>query len=175
MRIYRSQIPRLAEEIIEGLRREGDIEVEPANFAEAVQDIRAIMDEYQRQESKIVAEVRDFMHDRQITYDQFGKIKGQLCEEHNHPTGDDGIRWIIGQILEAFMISNHVEEVFSEDFIMRRKMMVTFRRILIDEADIDREARSKIRNVREGTADWEFEYKKAVDEIKRKKGLEAAE
>ena len=175
MRIYRSQIPRLAEEIIEGFRREGDIEVEPANVAEAVQDIRAIMDEYQRQESKLVAEVRDFMHDRQITYDQFGKIKGQLCEERNHPTGDDGIRWIIGQILEAFMISNHVEEVYAEDFLMRRKMMVTFRRILIDEADIDREARAKIRNVREGTPDWEFEYKKAVDEIKRKRGLESPE
>jgi len=175
VRIYRSQIPRLAEEIIEGLRREGDIEVEPANVAEAVQDVRAIMDEYMRQESKIVADVRDLMHERQITYDQFGKIKGQLCEERDHPTGDDGIRWIIGQILEAFMISNHVEEVFSEDFLMRRKMMATFRRILIDEADIDREARSKIKNIREGTPEWEFEYKKAVEEIKRKKGLEAPE
>ncbi len=171
MRIYRSQIPRLAEEILETLVREGDIEIAPQNMNEAVQDVRAIMDEYMRQESKLVQEVRDLMHERQITYDQFGKIKGQLCEERGHPTGDDGIRWIAGQILEAFMISNHVDEVFSEDFLMRRKMMILFRRILIDEADLDKEARSKIKNVREGTAEWEMEYKKALDEIRKRRGL----
>ena len=173
MRIYRSQIPRLAEEIIQTLARENDIEVSPEQANEAVQDLRAIMDEYLRQESKIVQEVRDIMHQRQITYDQFGKIKGQLCDERAHPTGDDGIRWIIGQILEAFMISNHVEEVYSEDFLMRRKMMQIFRRILIDEADLDKEARTKIKNVREGTAEWEIEYKKAIEEIRKRRGLES--
>ena len=174
MRIYRSQVPRLAEEILETLVREEDIAITPVNLSEADQDLRAIMDEYMRQESKIVQEVRDIMHERQITYDKFGKVKGQLCEERNHPTGDDGIRWIIGQILEAFMISNHVDEVFSEDFLMRRKMMIVFRRILIDEADLDKEARSKIRNIREGTADWEIEYKKALSDIRRKRGLESS-
>jgi hypothetical protein len=172
VRIYRSQVPRLAEEIVTTLMGEDDIEVVPDNVTETVQDVRAIMDEHGRQEAKIVREVRDYMHERQITYDQFGKIKGQLCEEHNHPTGDDGVRWIIGQIIESFLMSNHVEEVYAEDFLMRRKMMLIFRRILIDEADLDREARTKIRNVREGTAEWEFEYKKALDDIRKKRGLD---
>jgi hypothetical protein len=173
VRIYRSQVPRLGEEIVDTLILEGDIEVEPQNREEAILDVRSILDEYLRQETKVVQDVRDYMHERQITYDKFGKVKGQLADERGHPTGDDGIRWIIGQIIEAFMISNHVEEVFSEDFLMRRKMMILFRRILVDEADLDKEARSRIKNVREGTDDWEFEYKKAIEEIKRKKGLEA--
>ena len=175
MRLFRSQIPRLADDIVGTLVRESDIEVAPANMAEASKDLQAIMDEYLRQESKLVQEVRDVMHARQITYDQFGKIKSQLADERAHPTGDDGIRWIINQILEGFMISNHVDEVFSEDFLMRRKMMQIFRRHLVDEADLDKEARSKIKNVRMGTPEWDFEYRKAIDELKRKKGLESAE
>ncbi len=173
MRIYRSQVPRLAEDIVQTLVRDEDIEIRPERMAEAIQDVRAIMDEYLRQESKIVQEVRDLMHERQITYDQFGKIKAQVCEERGHPSGDDGIRWIAGQILEAFMISANVEEVYTEDYVMRRKMMVIFRRHLIDEADLDREARQKIKNIREGTAEWEMEYRKVLDEIKRKRGLES--
>ena len=173
MRIYRSQVPRLGEEIVDTLTREGDIEVEPQNREEAILDVRSILDEYLRQETKVVQDVRDYMHERQITYDKFGKVKGQLADERGHPTGDDGIRWIVGQIIEAFMISNHVEEVFSEDFLMRRKMMILFQRILVDEADLDKEARARIKNAREGTDNWEFEYKKAIEEIKRKKGLEA--
>lgn len=175
MRLFRSQIPRLSEEIIGTLVRESDIEVVPANMAEAAKDLQAIMDEYLRQESKLVQEVRDVMHEGQITYDQFGKVKSKLADERAHPTGDDGIRWIINQILEGFMISNHVDEVFSEDFLMRRKMMILFKRHLIDEADLDKEARAKIKNVRMGTPEWDFEYRRAIEEIKRKKGLEGAE
>jgi len=174
VRIYRSQVPRLAEEIVETLIKEEDIEVRPESAPEAVQDIRAIMDEHLRQESKIVQKVRDIMHERQITYDQFGRVKSQVCEEYGHLSGDDGIRWIIGQILENFMITHHVEEVFSDDFTMRKKMMNIFKRQLIDEADLDREARSRIKNVREGTPEWELEYKKALEEIRRKKGLQEA-
>jgi len=175
VRLFRSQIPRLADDVIAVLVREDDIEVAPADMAEASKDIQAIMEEYLRQESKLVQEVRDVMHARQITYDQFGKVKGQLADERNHPTGDDGIRWIVNQILEAFMISNHVEEVFAEDFLMRRKMMTIFRRHLIDEADLDREARARIKNVRMGTPEWDMEYRKAIDEIKQKRGIEAGE
>ncbi len=172
MRIFRSQVPRLGEEIVDTLGREGDIEVVPENREEAILDVRSILDEYLRQESKVVQDVRDYMHERQITYDQFGKVKGMLADERGHPTGDDGIRWIIGQIIEAFLMSNHVEEVYSDDYLMRKKMNVLFRRILVDEADLDKEARARIKNVREGTQDWEFEYKKALEEIMKKKGLE---
>ena len=174
MRIYRSQVPRLAEAIIQTLVREDDIEVDERNVPEAILDVRSIMEEYLRRESRVVQETRDLMHERQITYDQFGKVKSQLAESRGHLTGDDGIRWIIGQILEAFMISHHVEEVFSEDYAMRKKMMALFRKHLIEEADLDKEARQRIKNVREGTAEWEMEYKKALEEIKRKKGLEQA-
>jgi len=40
----------------------------------------------------------------------------------------------------------------------------------LDEA-IDQEVRDRIKNLEEGTQAWELEYKRAMDQIKRKHGL----
>ncbi len=78
MRLYRSQIPRLAEDIIATLCLEGDLVVELENRADAEADLKAIMEEYLRQESRIVQQTREHMEAHNITYDQFGRIQGRL-------------------------------------------------------------------------------------------------
>ena len=171
MRLYRSQIPRIAEDIIETLQLDGDIVVDPVHRKEAEEDLRAIMDEYLRQETRVVQETREHMERHQITYDQFGKVKAGFAEERAHPTGDDGIRWICGQILEGFMYSNHVDEVFGEDRVMKKTLMRLFRKHLIDEADLDREVRGRIKNMRPGTEKWDIEYRRVLDDVRRKRGL----
>ena len=171
MRLYRSQIPRIAEDIIGKLQLDGDIVVESEDRAEAEQDIRAIMEEYLRQEHRVVQETREHMEAHQITYDQFGKIKSRFAERRSHPTGDDGIRWIVGQVLENFMMSRFIAEVFGDDRVMRKTMMALFRRHLIDEADLDREVRGRLKNLRPGTEKWEIEYRRMMEEVRRKRGL----
>ena len=171
MRLYRSQIPRIAEDIIGTLQLEGDIVVATDDRSDAEQDIRAIMEEYLKQEGRVVQETREFMEINQITYDQFGRVKSQFAEKRSHPTGDDGIRWIIGQILENFMISRFVDEVFGEDRKMKKMLMQLFRKHLIEEADLDRDVRGRLKNMRPGTEKWEIEYRRVMDEVRRKRGL----
>ncbi len=171
MRLYRSQIPRIAEDIIATLVLDGDIVVEEGANADAEEDLKAIMEEYLRQESRVVQETREFMEANQITYDQFGRVKSQFADKRGHPTGDDGIRWIIGQIIENFMISRFVEEVFGEDRKMKRTLMRLFRKHLIEEADLDREVRGRLKNMRPGTEKWDIEYRRVMDEVRRKRGL----
>lgn len=171
MRLYRSQIPRIAEDLIATLILDGDIVVEAENRKDAEEDIRAIMDEYLRQEHRVVQATREHMERHNVTYDQFGKVKSKFADDWHHPTGDDGIRWICGQILEGFMISNHVDEVFGEDRLMRKTLMRLFRKHLIEEADLDREVRGRLKNLRPGTDKWEIEYRRVLDEVRRKRGL----
>ncbi|MCK6529825.1 DUF507 family protein [Myxococcota bacterium] len=173
MRLYRSQIPRLAEDILRTLVDDGDIQVEREAFPEAEADIRAVMDEYLRTESRIVQEVREYMEKRQITYDQFAKLRTEAMEEKAHPQGDEGIRFIVNQILESFMISRHVDEVFSDDAGMRRKVMGIFKRHLVDDAELDREARGRLKHLREGTPAWDIEYRRVLEEVRRKRGLQS--
>ncbi len=171
MRLYRSQIPGIAEDIIATLQLDGDIVVDNDDRTDAEQDIRAIMDEYLRQESRVVQETREFMEQHQITYDQFGRIKSQFADKRSHPTGDEGIRWIMGQVLENFMISRYVAEVFGEDRKMRKTLMRLFRKHLVEEADLDREVRGRLKNMRPGTDKWDIEYRRLMDEVRRKRGL----
>jgi hypothetical protein len=171
MRLYRSQIPRLCEDLIATLCLDGDIVVQTQTRPDAEADLRAIMEEYLRQESRIVQLTREFMETNQITYDQFGRIKGRFADERGHPTGDEGIRWICSQILEAFMMTQFVDEVFGEDRKMKRTMMRVFRTHLIDEAELDREVRGKLKNLRPGSDKWDIEYRRVLDEVRRKKGL----
>ena len=172
MRLYKSQIPRLAEEILRTLVDEGDIAVDRSVFPEAEVDIRAVMEEYVRTENRIVQEVRDYMEKRQITYDQFGKLKAEMFEERGHPTGDEGVRYMVSQILEMFMVSRHVDEVFSDDASMRRKIMGIFRKQLVAEADLDKEVRGRMKHLKEGTPGWDIEYRRVLDEVRRKRGLQ---
>lgn len=172
MRLYRSQIPRIAEDIIQELCLDGDIVVEAENRVEAEKDIRSIMDEYLRQESRIVNETREHMEQHNVTYDQFGKVKSGFADAKGHPTGDDGIRWIVGQILENFMLSQFVDEVFGEDRSMRKTLMRIFRKHLIEEAELDREVRGRLKNMRPGTDKWDIEYRRVLDEVMRKRGLQ---
>ncbi len=171
MRLYRSQVPRLAEDIIDTLALEGDIVVSADDKEDAQKDVAAIMEEYLRQESRVVQRTREVMERGQITYDQFGRVKGSIADETKHPTGDDGIRWIAGQIIENFMISRFVDEVFGNDRDMKRTVMRLFRKHLIEEADLDKEVRGRIKNVRPGSPQWDIEYKRVMSEVRRKRGL----
>ena len=171
MRLYRSQVPRLAQDIIDTLTLDGEIVVEASDREDAIHDVRAIMEEYLRQESRVVQDTREMMEQKNITYDQFGRIKSGIADDRGHKTGDDGIRYIAGQILENFMLSRYVSEVFGDDRAMKKTLMVLFRKHLIDEAELDREVRGKLKNMRPGTDKWDIEYKRVMDDVRRRRGL----
>jgi hypothetical protein len=69
------------------------------------------------------------------------------------------------------MHSANVEEVFSEDYELRRKMRDPLRKQLAEEQALEAEIRGHLRHVQEGTGLWEVEYRRMMEEIKRRKGL----
>jgi hypothetical protein len=44
------------------------------------------------------------------------------------------------------------------------------RHMLVDE-ELDAEVRNRIRNLQEGTANWDVEYAKVMEQIKQKRGI----
>ena len=85
--------------------------------------------------------------------------------------GDEMLPYLLEQILTMLFHSANVEEVFAEDHILRRKMTKIMRRHLDVEGELDQEVRSKIKNLQEGTATFEIEYQRVMNELKRKKRL----
>ena len=170
MRLYSGKIPVIGTELVKSLVEAGDIAV--SDKAEAELDVQAVLKEYLRLEREITERAKDVLQKRNLPYEHFGKIKRTLAGEKGFGLGDEGLEWMTNQMIESFMQSPHVEEIFAEDSVLRKRMADILKRHMMVEEEIDAEVRKRIKNLEEGTATWEVEYNKAVDQIKRNRGLE---
>jgi len=171
MRLYAKVIPAIAREIIARLMEDGDIEVETMRVNDAEQDVAAIMKQYLADDEAVNQATKDALDRRGYDYGQFNRVKREMADVRGHRLGDEGIDYVIDQILEFLLISRNIEEVFAEDHTMRKKIHLIFKRFLDVDDDIDREVRARLKHLEEGTTDWEVEYRRQVEQVKRLKGL----
>lgn len=169
MRLYSGKVPVIAEEIVQSLTKDGDIETESPN--EVQLDVESVLKEYLRQERQVSDEAKTRMEIRGLPYSQLGKMKSSVAREKQVPIGEDMLPYLLEQVLTMLFHSAHVEEVFAEDHVLRKKMTTILRRHMEVEGELDKEVRSKIKNLEEGTASFEIEYQRVMDELKRKKRL----
>jgi len=171
MRLYPKVIPIIAREIIQKLTQDNDIEVEPIRVADAEMDMAAIMREYIANEERVNQATREALERRGYDYSKFNQVKREMADVRGFKLGDEGIEFVINQCLEFLLISRNVEEVFSEDNVMRSKIMQVMKKHLDIDDEIDREARARLKHLEEGTSAWEVEYQKVLDQIRRARGL----
>ena len=171
MRLYNNQAPVLAEEIIRALLRSEDLEILAENEQEAQLDVESVIREFVRMDREITERAREMVHESggQLSV---GRVKRQLAKEKRFRIGDEGVGYIIDQLIETFLHSQFVEEVFAEDHDIRRRLAPIIRKYGSLQNDLDEEVRNKIKNIEEGTAVWDVEYQKVMENIKRKKNLE---
>ena len=170
MKLYSGKIPVIGGEIVRKLIDDGDIAV--IDRAEAELDVQAVLKEYLRLEKEITEKAKDLLQKRNLPYEQFGKVKRAMASEKSFGLGDEALDWMTSQMIESFMQSPHIEEVFVEDSVLRRKMADVLKRHMMVEEEIDAEVRRRIKNLEEGTSTWDVEYQKALEQIKRNRGLE---
>ena len=169
MRLYSAKVPVIARDIIKQLVDAEDIEV--ANGDEATLDIEAVLKEYVRLDREITEQSKDILERRKLPHGAFGKVKRALADEKGFGLGEDAIIWICNQVIETFMHSQFIEEVFASDAELRRKMKAILNRHMMVDEELDVEVRKRIRNLQEGTANWDVEYGKVMDQIRRKRGI----
>lgn len=171
MRLYPKVIPVIAREVVQTLMKENDIEVETLRIADAELDMAAIMREYLASEERVNQATREALERRGYDHSRFNQVKREMADVRGFKTGDEGIDYVIGQMIEFLLISRNVEEVYSEDNALRRKIILIFRKHLDVEQELDRETRARMRNLTEGTAEWDVEYSRTMDQLKRARGL----
>jgi hypothetical protein len=169
MRLFSGKIPVIAQEVVKTLTESKDIESDAPEEVQA--DLESVLKEYLRQERKVSDEAKNRMEIRGLSYGELGKMKGQVARDLKVPTGEDALPYLLDQILEMLFHSSHVEEVFAEDNVLRKKVTAILRRHMEVEQELDREVRSKIKNLDEGTASFETEYARVMDQLKRNKRL----
>ncbi|NNB88868.1 DUF507 family protein [Corallococcus exiguus] len=171
MRLYPKVIPIISREAIQQLMQDGDIEVEPMRVADAEMDLSAIMREYLANEERVNQATREALERRGYDYSKFNQVKREMADVRGFKMGDEGIEYVINQMIEFLLISRNVEEVYSPDNVLRQKLFQGMKKHLDVDDEIDREARSRLKHLQEGTSAFDIEYNKTVEQIRRARGL----
>ncbi len=169
MKLYSGKVDTIAQEVISKLSQDGDIEVTDAT--EATLDAAAVLKEYIRVDKELTERAKDILEIRGLPHSALGRTKRQLADQKEFGLGEDGIVWICNQLVETFMQSRHIEEVYADDVTLRRKVKEIVRKHMAVDEEIDLEVRNRIKNLQEGTSAWEGEYARVMDQIKQKHGI----
>lgn len=171
MRLYPKVIPVISRECVQALMNDGDIEVEAMRVADAEMDLSAIMREYLANEERVNQATREALERRGYDFSKFNQVKREMADVRGFKMGDDGIEYVVNQMIEFLLISRNVEEVFAGDNDLRKKIFGVMKKHLDVDEEIDREARARLKHLQEGTSAFEVEYNKTLDQIRRARGL----
>jgi uncharacterized protein len=169
MRLHSAKVPEISHLMVQALLSTGDIETESPKEVEL--DVQAVLNQFISDEQEVSDKAKDVLAQRGLPPTELGRIKKLLADERKIKLGEDAIDYLLDQLVEMLMHSANVEEIFAEDFELRRKLRDPLRRQAAAEQELDGEVRSKIKNLKEGTAVWEVEYRRMMDDIKRRKGM----
>jgi hypothetical protein len=169
MRLFSGKIAPLAEELVNALVENQDIECESKK--EVALDLQAVFSSYLQTEREVTERAKEVLQARGLAQTEFNRVRRLAAEQRGIKVGDEMLDFLLDQLIEMLMHSNNVEEVFGEDHDLRRRMRPVLRKYLeLDEA-LDAEVRGKLRHVQEGTRTWEVEYQRILGDIQRRKGL----
>ena len=171
MRIYPKVIPIISREIVQKLTGDGDVEVEPMRIADAEMDMSAIMREYLANEERVNQATREALERRGYDASKFNQVKREMADVRGFKMGEEGIEYVINQMIEFLLVSRNVEEVYAQDNILRQKIHQVMKKHLDVDEEIDKEARARLKHLQEGTSAFDIEYSKTVEQIRRARGL----
>lgn len=172
MRLYGSKVPALAQEVVRTLLSSKDIELEDGGAQrEVVADVEAVLRSYLETEKVVDEKTKDLLSRTGRGNSEFSRVRQQVAEHHGIRVGDEALDYLLDQVVAMLMHSSHVEEVFAEDVELRRRMAPLFKKYMAADTDVDTEVRAQLKHVKEGTPQWDIEYRRMLETIKRKRGL----
>ncbi|MCY1053906.1 MULTISPECIES: DUF507 family protein [Nannocystis] len=170
MRLYSSKISTIVEAVNKSLVDAGDLEV--SDREEFKRDVESILKEYRRKDRELTDRAKDELERKKLAYSDLFKVKRSMAEDQDFGIGEEALNWIANQLLELFMQSKFVSEIYADDSVIRKKLKEILRRHMQADEDLDREVRRHLKHLTENTSTFEIEYQKQLELIKRKHGLD---
>ncbi len=169
MRLYSGKVSAIATEVVRALLASNDIEAETPKEVEA--DIAAVLNQYLADERDVNDRAKDVLERTGKPQTEYQRVRALVAEEKGIKVGDETLDYLLDQVVEMLMHSDNVDEVYVEDLELRRRMAPVFKKHMAVDSSLDADVRAQLKHVREGTRDWEIEYAKVLEQVKRRKGL----
>jgi uncharacterized protein len=169
MRLYSGKVQSIATEVVGALLAAKDIEAEQPREVEL--DIAAVLNQYLATEREVNDRAKDVLERTGKAQSEYQRVRALVADEKGIKVGDETLDYLLDQVVEMLMHSNNVAEVYVEDVDLRRMMAPIFKKHMAIDAGVDAEVRAQLRHVKEGSRDWEVEYARVLEQVKRRKGL----
>jgi hypothetical protein len=169
MRLYSGKVPSIAADTVRILLASNDIEAERPKEVEA--DVAAVLSQYLSDEREVNERAKDVLERTGKPQSEYQRVRALVADEKGIKVGDDTLDYLLDQIVEMLMHSANVDEVYVEDVELRRKMAPVLRKHMAVDASLDTEVRAQLRHLKEGSRDWEIEYARVLEQVRRRKGL----
>jgi uncharacterized protein len=169
MRLYSGKVSAIATEVVRALLASTDIEAEAPKEVEA--DITAVLNQYLSDERDVNDRAKDVLERTGKPQTEYQRVRALVAEEKGIKVGDETLDYLLDQVVEMLMHSGNVDEVYVEDVELRRRMAPVFKKHMAVDSSLDGDVRAQLKHVREGTREWEIEYARVLEQVKRRKGL----
>ena len=135
-------------------------------------DLEAVLNQYIKTEQDLVTRARQTIESRGLTNRDYNRVLQGLAEQKGVKVGDEGMDYLLEQLLEMVLNSSNIEEIYGEDHEIRRELRIPLRKLGEQREKVEREVRSSVRPAEaEGSPVWEMEYQKMMEDIRRRRGL----
>jgi hypothetical protein len=169
MRLYSGKVPPIAAEIVRTLLASKDIEADSPKEVES--DLVAVLNQYLADEREVNERAKELLERTGKGQAEYQRMRALAADEKRIKLGDETLDYLLDQVVEMLMYSGNVDEVYAADVELRRKMAPIFKKHMAVDASVDAEVRAQLRHVREGTREWEVEYARVLEQVRRRKGL----
>ncbi|MCC6624070.1 MAG: DUF507 family protein [Deltaproteobacteria bacterium] len=171
MRLAKERIPQIAKTIVDTLVAKELVEVVDESRPEVELDVESVLKEYRRRDHEITEKAKDLVATRGLDFSQTYKLKAKLAAENGFGLNEDAVGYLADQIVEILLQSKHVDEIFGEDTDLRGAIAPILKKELHVDSDLDKQVKARIRNLQEGTSDYEIEYRKTLEQIRNARKL----
>ena len=169
MRLYSGKVPTIASEVVRALVSANDIEAEKPKEVEA--DVAAVLTQYLSDEREVNERAKDVLQKTGKPQTEYQRVRNLVADEKGIKVGEDMLDYLLDQVVEMLMHSANVDEVFAADVDLRRRMAPVFKKHMAVDDAMDQEVRAKLRHLREGTREWDVEYARVLEQVRRTRGV----
>lgn len=168
MKIYRKVIPKIARDVVRALLANHTIEVEDGHRDEAELDVAGVLVGYMNEVDQVNNDAREALARHNLDIKNFGRVKRSLAEARKVILGDEALDHVLDRMIAALFESKHIEEIYSEDHEIRGLIHAAMKKYLGVDEELDREVRGRLKNLREGTSEWEVEYNRLIEQMRNR-------
>jgi hypothetical protein len=169
MRLYSAKVNAIATEVVRVLVAAKDIEAESPREVEA--DVASVLNNYLSIEKEVNERAKDILQRTGRPQSEFNRVRQMAADDKGIKLGEDALDYLLDQVVEIFEHSNNVDEIYAQDVEMRRKMAPIFKKHMALDESLDIEVRAQLKHLKENTSQWDVEYAKVLEQVKRRKGL----